>query len=93
VIARHQFDLPFARIEIDAAQQEQVEMIRHWLRARDIELAGEFAEWHAEPVHAFLAGKRAAERVEDALEQKLRPAILPRPAVAHLVATQSSTRS
>jgi glycosyltransferase involved in cell wall biosynthesis len=85
VIARHQFDLPFARVELEPGQQEGVELIRHWLRARDIELAGEFAEWRSDPEHVFLAGKLAAERVEDALARKLRPGT-PRPAVAHLMA-------
>jgi glycosyltransferase involved in cell wall biosynthesis len=85
VIARHQFDLPFARVELEVGQQENVDLIRHWLRARDIELAGEFAEWRIDPDHAFLAGKRAAERVEEALSRKFRPTT-PRPAVAHLMA-------
>ncbi|HEX6398137.1 MAG TPA: FAD-dependent oxidoreductase, partial [Steroidobacteraceae bacterium] len=59
VVARYQFDLPFARVEDAAASQENVELIRHWLRARDIELAGEFAEWRNDPDHVFLAGKLA----------------------------------
>jgi len=85
VIARYQFDLPFARVEVEADHQENVELIRHWLRARDIELAGEFAEWRTDPDHVFLAGKMAAERVEDALTRKFRPAAPPR-SVAHLMA-------
>jgi hypothetical protein len=85
VIARHQFDLPFARVDLEPGQQESVELIRHWLRARDIELAGEFAEWRSDPEHVFLAGKLAAERVEDALARKFRPGT-PRPAVEHLMA-------
>jgi len=82
VIARYQFDLPFARIDLHPAQEESVEMIRHWLRARDIELAGEFAEWRILPGHVFLAGKHAAERVEDALMQKFSRPSQPSPAVA-----------
>lgn len=85
VVARYQFDLPFARVEPEADSQENVEVIRHWLRARDIELAGEFAEWRTDPDHVFLAGKLAAERVEDALTRKFRPAE-PRRPVAHLMA-------
>ena len=65
--------------------QENVELIRHWLRARDIELAGEFAEWRTHPDHVFLAGKLAAERVEDALTRKFRP-VEPRRPAAHLMA-------
>ena len=92
VVARHQLDLPFARVLLEPGQQENVELIRHWLRARDIELAGEFAEWRADPEHVFLAGKHAAERVEDALSRKLRP-VAPRPSVAHAVARTGEPHS
>jgi glycosyltransferase involved in cell wall biosynthesis len=85
VVARFQFDLPFARVEAEPGYPENVELIRHWLRARDIELAGEFAEWRTAPEHVFLAGKQAAERVEDALARKSRPAAA-RPTVAQLMA-------
>lgn len=85
VAARYQLDLPFARVELEPAQQENVELIRHWLRARDIVLAGEFAEWRTDTEHVFLAGKQAAEQVEDALARKFLRAV-PRPAVAHLMA-------
>ena len=85
VAARCQLDLPFARVEPEPDPRENVELIRHWLRARDIELAGEFAEWRTDPEHVFLAGKQAAELIEDALARKFRPAV-PRPAVAHLMA-------
>ena len=91
VVARHQFDLPFARVLLEPGQQEPVELIRHWLRARDIELAGEFAEWRTDPEHVFLAGKHAAERVEDALSRKLRPAT-PRPSVAHAMSAGAIER-
>ena len=90
VIARYQFDLPFARVELEPGATEHVELIRHWLRARDIELAGEFAEWRTDPDHVFLAGKRAAERVEDALARKFRPSV-PRPSMAQLGAHSTST--
>jgi len=85
VAARCQFDLPFARVELTPDPPDNVELIRHWLRARDIELAGEFAEWRTDPDHVFLAGKLAAERVEDALARKFRPAA-PRAPVARLMA-------
>jgi glycosyltransferase involved in cell wall biosynthesis len=90
VIARHQFDLPFSRVELDEGD-ESVEMIRHWLRARDIELAGEFAEWRTDPDHAFLAGKQVAEGVEDALLRKFQPAGTPRPSVEHLMKVAHSS--
>ena len=87
-----QLDLPFARVLLEPEQQENVELIRHWLRARNIELAGEFAEWRTDPEHVFLAGKHAAERVEDALSRKLRP-VAPRPSVAHAVARTGEPQS
>jgi len=85
VAARGQFDLPFARVEPMPDAPDNVELIRHWLRARDIELAGEFAEWRTDPDHVFIAGKLAAERVEDALARKFRPGV-PHAPVAHLMA-------
>lgn len=88
VVARHQLDLPFARVELEPGQQENVESIRDWLRARDIELAGEFAEWRTDPEHVFLAGKHAAERVEDALARRQR-ALAPRAPVAHAMTARA----
>ena len=74
----------YAAMIDDAERAEQVELIRHWLRARDIELAGYFAEWNGVDVpHPFLAGKAAAERVEDDLTRKRRPAA-PRDVIAQL---------
>jgi protoporphyrinogen oxidase/glycosyltransferase involved in cell wall biosynthesis len=84
ILTRKQVELPYAAVVDDAERAEQVELVRHWLRARDIELAGYFAEWNCvEFQHPFLAGKAAAERVEDGLARKRRsPA--PRDVVAQL---------
>jgi protoporphyrinogen oxidase/glycosyltransferase involved in cell wall biosynthesis len=84
ILTRKQVELPYAAVVDDAERAEQVELIRHWLRARDIELAGYFAEWTDVDVpHPFLAGKAAAERVEDDLARKRRLPT-PREVVAQL---------
>jgi UDP-galactopyranose mutase len=73
VIARNMIDMPYAYVVYDHARAENVEIIRQWLRSRDIELAGRYAEWeYYNSDHAFIAGKNAAERVETALSAKLR---------------------
>jgi UDP-galactopyranose mutase len=74
VLVRNQVDMPYAYVIYDHARAENVGLIRHWLRARDIELAGRYSEWeYYNSDHAFLAGKKAAERVEDALTRQRRP--------------------
>jgi UDP-galactopyranose mutase len=73
VLVRNQVDMPYAYVVYDHARAENVNLIRHWLRARDIELAGRYSEWeYYNSDHAFLAGKKAAERVEDALTRQRR---------------------
>jgi protoporphyrinogen oxidase/glycosyltransferase involved in cell wall biosynthesis len=84
ILTRKQVELPHVAVIDDAERAEHVDLVRHWLRARDIELAGYFAEWNGGDVqHAFLAGKAAAERVEDDLAHKRRPPT-PRDVVAQL---------
>jgi UDP-galactopyranose mutase len=93
VLVRNQVDMPYAYVVYDHARAESVELIRHWLRARDIELAGRYSEWeYYNSDHAFLAGKKVAERIEDALVRQRRSPT-PREVVAQLLApaTQSSS--
>ncbi|HET9864410.1 MAG TPA: FAD-dependent oxidoreductase [Steroidobacteraceae bacterium] len=91
VPVRHQVDAPFSGVLSVPGQDEHVETIRQWLRARDIELAGEFAEWRDRPEHPFLAGMRAASRLAEALARKAPPAGKARPAGSRVVAvTQAS---
>jgi protoporphyrinogen oxidase len=86
IVARNQVDMPYAYVVYDHARASNVETIRHWLRARDIELAGRYSEWeYYNSDHAFLAGKKAAEQVEDALTRKTRPPQTAREVVAHLL--------
>jgi protoporphyrinogen oxidase len=68
VVARNQVDMPYAYVVYDHARAENVDLIRRWLAARDIELAGRYSEWeYYNSDHAFLAGRNAAQRVEGAL--------------------------
>lgn len=58
-----QCDLPFAYVVYDHARQENVSLIRQWLEEHDILLAGRYSEWeYYNSDHAFLAGKKAAEK-------------------------------
>jgi UDP-galactopyranose mutase len=87
ILARNQVDMPYAYVVYDHARAENVELIRQWLRARDIELAGRYAEWeYYNSDHAFLAGKKVAERVDDALIAKHRETSTPREVVAPVLA-------
>jgi UDP-galactopyranose mutase len=91
VLVRNQVDMPYAYVVYDHARAESVDLIRHWLRARDIELAGRYSEWeYYNSDHAFLAGKKAAERVEDALTRQRRTPTA-REVVAQLLAPATNT--
>ncbi len=75
VIARNQVDMPCAYVVYDHARAANVATIRDWLAGHDIELAGRYAEWeYYNSDHAFLAGKKAAEKVRAALTLKARVA-------------------
>ena len=83
ISARNMVDMPCAYVVYDHALAENVELIRTWLRARDIELAGRYAEWeYYNSDHAFIAGKNVAERVEAALDMQ------PRSGASHEVVMQ-----
>ncbi|MFL5338734.1 MAG: FAD-dependent oxidoreductase [Gemmataceae bacterium] len=64
VWAATQCDLPHAYVVYDHARPENVATIRAWLQEQDILLAGRYSEWeYYNSDHAFLAGKKAADRV------------------------------
>jgi UDP-galactopyranose mutase len=55
----------------DHARSRNVELIKTWLAEHDIVLAGRYSEWeYYNSDHAFLAGKKAAERVKWAQPRK-----------------------
>jgi UDP-galactopyranose mutase len=64
VWAACQVDLPYAYVVYDHARPKNVKLIREWLAAQDILLAGRYSEWeYYNSDHAFVAGKKAAEQV------------------------------
>ena len=71
IVARNQVDMPYAYVVYDHERAENVDIIRQWLSTKDIELAGRYSEWeYYNSDHAFLAGKKVAERVALALSEK-----------------------
>lgn len=62
----NQVDMPFAYVVYDHARRVNVALIREWLKTRDIILAGRYSEWeYYNSDHAFVAGKKAAETVQE----------------------------
>jgi protoporphyrinogen oxidase/glycosyltransferase involved in cell wall biosynthesis len=91
ILVRNQVDMPYAYVVYDHARAEAVDVIRQWLRTRDIELAGRYSEWeYYNSDHAFLAGRKAAERVSDGLAPKHR-APTSREVVAQLLAPATTS--
>jgi glycosyltransferase involved in cell wall biosynthesis len=86
VLVRHQVDAPFSRVLPVPGHEEHAETIRQWLRTRDVELAGEFAEWRPQPDHPFMAGELAAARVAEALLRKTPAVSATHPAATREVA-------
>jgi len=78
ILLTTQCDLPHAYVVYDHARAEAVQVIRQWLEARDIILAGRYSEWeYYNSDHAFLAGMRAAESIRSrnmaAAEERITP--------------------
>ena len=74
--AANQVDLPVAYVVYDHDRAANVDLIREWLSAQDIVLAGRYAEWeYYNSDHAFIAGKKAADEVAGLHQrQSVRPA-------------------
>jgi UDP-galactopyranose mutase len=74
VLATAQCDLPYAYVVYDHGRSAAVARLRDWLAGRDILLAGRYSEWeYYNSDHAFIAGKKAAERVQE-LDRAAAPA-------------------
>ena len=59
-------DMPYAYVVYDHERAANVTLIREWLLAHDIVLAGRYSEWeYYNSDHAFLAGQKAAQRVAE----------------------------
>ncbi len=66
ILAANQVDMPYAYVVYDHGRAASVAHIREWLGQRDIVLAGRYSEWeYYNSDHAFLAGRKAAERVRE----------------------------
>jgi UDP-galactopyranose mutase len=79
----NQVDMPYAYVVYNHARKEAVETIREWLGANGILLAGRYSEWeYYNSDHAFIAGKKAAEKIRELDEpgEALTP-LLPGPQV------------
>ena len=64
VVTANQVDMPYAYVVYDHGRKDAVAKIRDWLAEHDIILAGRYSEWeYYNSDHAFLAGKKAAEKV------------------------------
>jgi UDP-galactopyranose mutase len=71
----NQVDMPVAYVVYDHDRAKNVSLIREWLSANDIVLAGRYAEWeYYNSDHAFVAGKKAAEQVAELRRPSLEPA-------------------
>ncbi len=67
IITANQVDMPYAYVVYDHGRASSVAMVREWLAQRDIILAGRYSEWeYYNSDHAFLAGKKAADKVKEA---------------------------
>ncbi|MES2822518.1 MAG: NAD(P)-binding protein [Pseudomonadota bacterium] len=57
-------DMPYAYVIYDHERARNVATVKAWMEKHDIVLAGRYSEWeYYNSDHAFLAGKKAAEKV------------------------------
>lgn len=69
VITANLVDMPYAYVIYDHARAKNVAMVKAWMEKQDIILAGRYSEWeYYNSDHAFLAGKKAAEKVSHQME-------------------------
>lgn len=64
ILAANEVDMPCAYVVYDHARANNVKTVKNWLTRYDIALAGRYSEWeYYNSDHAFLAGKKAAEKI------------------------------
>ncbi|MCL1089021.1 NAD(P)-binding protein [Shewanella profunda] len=64
VITANLVDMPYAYVIYDHSRAKNIAVIKAWMEQQDITLAGRYSEWeYYNSDHAFLAGKKAAEKV------------------------------
>jgi UDP-galactopyranose mutase len=62
----NQVDLAYAYVVYDHSRAASVAVIREWLARHDVLLAGRYSEWeYYNSDHAFLAGRKAAQRIAE----------------------------
>ncbi|GBG13347.1 glycosyl transferase [Novimethylophilus kurashikiensis] len=70
--AANEIDIPYAYVVYDHERSQNVGTIRDWTADNNIVLAGRYSEWeYYNSDHAFIAGKKAAEQVAGATEDKM----------------------
>jgi UDP-galactopyranose mutase len=74
----NQVDLRYAYVVYDHARPANVETIAEWMAEQDIILEGRYSEWeYYNSDHAFLAGKKGADRVRDLQSRRAAAKSLP----------------
>jgi protoporphyrinogen oxidase/glycosyltransferase involved in cell wall biosynthesis len=64
VLTANLVDMPYAYVIYDHARAKNVATVKAWMEKQDIILSGRYSEWeYYNSDHAFLAGKKAAEKV------------------------------
>lgn len=64
VLTANLVDMPYAYVIYDHARAKNVATIKAWMEKQNITLSGRYSEWeYYNSDHAFLAGKKAAEKV------------------------------
>jgi UDP-galactopyranose mutase len=64
IVTANEADMPYAYVVYDHARADNMTVLKAWLAQYDIVLAGRYSEWeYYNSDHAFLAGKKAAEKV------------------------------
>ena len=74
----NQVDLRYAYVVYDHARPANVKTIAEWMAKQDVILEGRYSEWeYYNSDHAFLAGKKGAERVRELQQQRSEAKSLP----------------
>jgi len=74
----NQVDLRYAYVVYDHARPANVKIIADWMAKQDIVLEGRYSEWeYYNSDHAFLAGKKGADRVRELQRERIAAQSLP----------------
>lgn len=66
ILCANTVDMPYAYVVYDHTRAQHVATIKHWMEKHNIHLAGRYSEWeYYNSDHAFLAGKKVAEKVQN----------------------------